>query len=96
MKNKIKKIPKFKSEAEERKFWLEHDASDYFDTSQPVELDLSELKPTTKPVTVRLPVSLVTDLKLLANKKDMPYQSLLKVFLAEKVAEEFGQTRPSC
>ncbi len=92
MKNQPKKIPKFNSEAEERKFWLKHDAADYFDINQPIELDLSELKPTTRPITVRLPVGLISDLKLLAHKKDVPYQSLLKIMLAEKVNLELKQT----
>jgi predicted DNA binding CopG/RHH family protein len=87
--NKIKEIPHFKNEDEERDFWATHDATDYFDTYHPVELDLSQLKPSTKPITIRLPESLITSLKILANKKDVPYQSLMKVYLAEKVKEEF-------
>lgn len=88
--NKSQKIiPKFKTEDEEREFWSKHDLTDYFDYFQPVEFDLSELKPSTKPITVRLPESLLSDLKILANKKDVPYQSLMKVYLAEKVKEEF-------
>ena len=91
MKHNKKKevIPRFKNEDEEREFWAKHDLTDYFDYFQPVELDLSELKPSTKPITIRLPESLLTDLKILANKKDVPYQSLMKVYLADKVREEF-------
>ncbi|MBI3955149.1 BrnA antitoxin family protein [Candidatus Gottesmanbacteria bacterium] len=86
---KIKQIPEFKNEDEEREFWATHDLTDYLDHFQPVEMDLSELKPSTRPVTIRLPESLWSALKTLANKKDVPYQSLMKIFLSEKVKEEF-------
>lgn len=89
MNQKIKPIPKFKNEDEERNFWATHDTTEYFDTNKPVELDLSELKPSTRSVTVRLPESLLLALKSLANKKDVPYQSLMKVFLAERIKEEY-------
>jgi len=88
-KNKKKlSISIFKNEDEERKFWADHDAVDYFDMDHPIKFDLSKLKPSTRPITVRLPESLISNLKILANKKDVPYQSLLKVYLAEKVREE--------
>jgi predicted DNA binding CopG/RHH family protein len=87
---KPKKIlPKFESEAEEREFWRTHDFSDYASSFEAVEIDLSDLKPTTKPVTLRLPLNLIVSLKELANKKDVPYQSLMKVYLDEKVREDF-------
>lgn len=89
MNQKIKPIPKFKNEDEERNFWATHDTTEYFDTNRPIELDLSELKPSTRSVTVRLPESLLLALKSLANKKDVPYQSLMKVFLAERIKEEY-------
>jgi len=85
---KNKPIPKFKNEDEERKFWTTHDAIDYFDHFKPVELNLSALKPSTRPITIRLPESLLASLKTLANKRDVPYQSLMKILLAEKVKEE--------
>lgn len=89
-KNKpIKTIPRFKNEDEERDFWATHDTTEYFDTSKPVEFNLSELQPSTKSVTIRLPESLLEALKTLAHKKDIPYQSLMKVFLAEKVNKEY-------
>ncbi len=88
MKNKIKPIPKFKNEDQEREFWSTHDTTEYFDMSNKVEFDFSELKPTSKPITLRLPLSLLSDLKRLANKRDIPYQSLMKVWLAEKVRKE--------
>ena len=92
MNKKIKTIPKFKNEDEERDFWAAHDTTDYFDTSQPIKLDLSELRPSTKSVTVRLPESLLEALKNLAHKRDVPYQSLMKIFLAERVKKEYRST----
>lgn len=86
---KIKPIPKFKNEDEERDFWAKADTSQYFDFDNPIEMDLSALKPSTKPVTIRLPESLLSDLKIIANKQDVPYQSLMKVFLAERVNQEY-------
>lgn len=80
----------FKNEDEERDFWATHDLTDYLHIFKPVKLDLSKLKPSTRPVTVRLPLSLVEDLKIMANKRDVPYQSLMKILLAEKVREEFA------
>lgn len=88
---KIKPIPKFKDEDEERDFWATHSAMDYFDFSRPIHMDLSRLKPSTQPVTVRLPVALVEDLKMLANKHDVPYQSLMKILLARQIALERKQ-----
>ncbi|MFZ2152796.1 MAG: BrnA antitoxin family protein [Microgenomates group bacterium] len=90
MRNKIKQIPKFKNEDQERDFWATHDATDFFDESMKVELDLSELKPTAKPITIRLPNTLMYDLKMIANKKDVPYQSLMKIMLAEAVKREYA------
>lgn len=87
----MKPIPRFKNEDEERDFWDSHDLTDYFDHFKPAKLDLSRLKPSTRPVTVRLPWSLLDSLKRLANKRDVPYQSLMKIWLAEKVAAEEGR-----
>ena len=87
---KLKSIPPFKNEDEERDFWMTHDTTDYFDMDRPVKLNLSSLKKTTRPITIRLPVDLIYRLKILANKKDVPYQSLLKIFLAEKIKEDVG------
>lgn len=84
---KLKEIPKFKSLAEEQKFWSVHDSTDYIDYSK-VELGFfPELKPSSKTISIRLPESLVEAIKLLANKQDIPYQSMLKILLAEKVRE---------
>lgn len=88
-KQRPKSIPKFKNEDEEREFWATHDLTDYLHLFKPVELDLSELKPSTKSVTIRLPESLLAALKQIANKRDVPYQSLMKIFLAERVKKEY-------
>jgi len=88
----VNNIPDFKNEDGEREFWANHSILDFPDTFKEVDLDFSNLKPSTRPITVRLPIFLVEDLKILANKKDVPYQSLMKVFLAEKVKEEFSHT----
>jgi predicted DNA binding CopG/RHH family protein len=87
MKNNSKPIPRFKTEDEERDFWATHDTTEYFDTSKPVELDLTNLKPSTETISLRLPRYLLARIKELANFKDVPYQSLMKIFLAEKVKE---------
>jgi predicted DNA binding CopG/RHH family protein len=86
--NKLKKIPKFKSEAEETEFWATHDSTEYIDYSTAKRIVFPNLKPSTKTISIRLPESLIEHLKLLANKRDVPYQSLLKMFLSEKVEEE--------
>ncbi|HLC93995.1 MAG TPA: BrnA antitoxin family protein [Patescibacteria group bacterium] len=88
---KLKKAPSFKNEDEERVFWATHDTTDYFDHKNPIKFDLSNLKKTSRSVTIRLPESLVNRLKKLAHKKDVPYQSLLKILLDEKVREETGR-----
>lgn len=87
-KRKKNKIPKFENEDKERAFWAEHDSTDHVDWSRAERVTLSSLKPSTKTISVRLPESLLEALKLLANRRDVPYQSLLKIFLAERVAEE--------
>lgn len=87
-KKKLKKIPEFESEEQEREFWAEHDSADYVDWSRAERRTLANLKPSTKTISVRLPESLLEELKLLANKRDVPYQSLLKLYLAERVKEE--------
>ena len=84
----IKPIPNFASEDEERDFWANHDSTEFVDWSNAKRLTLSNLKPSTKTISIRLPESLLDELKLLANRRDVPYQSLLKVFLAERVDKE--------
>lgn len=88
MKN-FKVIPKFQSEAEERDFWLNHDSTEYVDWSKADVTVFPNLKPTTESISLRLPSYLLVRIKQLANKKDVPYQSLMKVFLSEKVDQEF-------
>ena len=88
-------IPKFASEEEERQFWSGTDSADYIDWSKAEAITLAELKPTLKTISLRLPVSLIAELKLLANKRDVPYQSLLKTYLADRVREELAQSGPS-
>lgn len=88
-KNKLlKPIPKFKNEDEERKFWATNDATDYFDMNKQVKIDLSKLKPTTESISIRLPAYLLMRIKEIANSRDVPYQSLMKIFLAERVEKE--------
>lgn len=83
----LKKVPKFKTEDDERDFWATHNATDYLNFSQAEETVFPNLKPSTRAISLRLPVSLIDRIKMLANKQDVPYQSLLKVLLAEKVDE---------
>ena len=84
----IKPIPNFASEDEERDFWANHDSTEFVDWTSARRLTLSNLKPSTKTISILLPESLLDELKLLANRRDVPYQSLLKVFLAERVDKE--------
>ena len=83
------RIPKFKSEDEERTFWASHDSADYVNWKKQKKAIFSNLKPSVKAISLRLPESMLEELRLLANKKDVPYQSLLKVFLSERIAQEF-------
>ncbi len=84
----LKKIPKFKTEAAERKFWATHDSTEYVDYSQAKPVAFPHLKPSTATISLRLPKSLLDHLRQLANERDVPYQTLLKVFLAERVERE--------
>ncbi len=90
---KLKKLPRFKSEKEEFDFWSTHDSTQYVDYSEAKRAVFPRLKPSTRTISIRLPESLIEHLKVLANKRDVPYQSLLKMFLTEKVEEEFHETR---
>jgi len=86
--NPMKKVPKFKSEDEEREFWATHDSSEYIDWKKAKRVVLPNLKPSLKTISLRLPEAMLEELKLLANKRDVPYQSLLKIFLSEKIRAE--------
>lgn len=85
MKNKI---PKFKNEAEERSFWASHDSAGLVDWKKGKKVLFPNLRPTLRSISLRLPESMIEELRLLANKRDVPYQSLLKMFLSERIAEE--------
>jgi predicted DNA binding CopG/RHH family protein len=83
-----KTIPEFKSEDDERDFWAKHDSTEFVDWSSTQRRKFPNLKPTLRTISLRLPVSMIEDLKVLANKRDVPYQSLLKVFLSERIERE--------
>lgn len=85
-----KRIPKFKSEDEEREFWSKADSTDYIDWDEAKKTILPNLKPSTKKISLRLPELMIEELKLLANKRDIPYQSLMKMFLAERIQRELN------
>ena len=89
----LQPIPKFESEDEEREFWATHDLTDFVDWSRVRPVTFPRLKPSTRTISLRLPEALLENLKVLANKRDVPYQSLLKIFLAERIEEEFRHLR---
>jgi predicted DNA binding CopG/RHH family protein len=95
MKKRAKKptkvVPDFASEDEERKFWAKQDAADYFDWQRAVQPKLTELKPSTRSISLRLPLSMLEEIKVLANQRDVPYQSLMKIYLAERIDSERGR-----
>jgi predicted DNA binding CopG/RHH family protein len=83
--SKLKKIPKFKSSSEEDAFWQTHDSTNYLDWSHAKQASFPNLKPSTKSISLRLPEGLLNEIKILANKEDVPYQSLMKMLLAQAV-----------
>ena len=85
---KKKGAPEFRSEDGEREFWAGHDSTAYIDWRAAGRQEFPNLKPTLRTISLRLPVSMIEDLKILANQRDVPYQSLLKVFLAERLKKE--------
>jgi predicted DNA binding CopG/RHH family protein len=85
MPSKLKPVPSFDSEAEERRFWETHDSTEYVDWSKARRMRFPNLKPSTTSISLRLPVSMLERIKIAANKRDMPYQSLIKAWLAEKI-----------
>jgi predicted DNA binding CopG/RHH family protein len=87
----VTQIPDFNSEDEERAFWATHDSADYQDWSRAKPAVLSRLKPSTKTISLRLPESMLNELRLLANKRDVPYQSLIKIVLQERIDQELHQ-----
>ena len=88
---KLKKMPKFRDEEEEAQFWSSHDSTEYVDYSKATRTLFPNLRPSTETISLRLPKSLLDHLKMLANKRDVPYQTLLKAFLADRVEEEFRE-----
>lgn len=92
MQNKKKMIPKFKSEAEEQEFWAIHDSTEHVDWSKAGKALFPDLKPTMKTISLRLPEPMLNNLKVLANERDVPYQSLLKMFLKERLDQELQKT----
>ena len=92
---KMKKIPKFKNEQAEREFWESADSTEYLDWKKAEKSLLPYLKPSVKKVSLRLPELLIAEIKLLANKRDVPYQSLMKLFLAERIQKELNHNKVS-
>lgn len=84
----MKKIPRSKSEDKEREFWAKADSVDYIDWTKSRRVVFPNLKPSLKTISLRLPESMLEELKLLANKRDVPYQSLIKIFLSERIQKE--------
>lgn len=84
----LKRVPQFESEDEEREFWATHDSAEYVDWQAAREVRLARLKPTTRTISIRLPETMLEDLRVLAHKRDVPYQSLLKIYVAERIEEE--------
>mgnify|MGYP000899034277 CR=1 FL=1 len=88
-----KPIPKFESEDEEREFWAVHDSTEYLDWGRAERVIFPNLKPSTKTISLRLPESMLAELRQLANKRDVPYQSLIKTFLRERIDQEYRRTK---
>ena len=84
----LKKIPKFKTDDEESDFWLTHDTTEYIDWSKANRVVFPNLRPSLKSISIRLPASMLEELRLLANKRDVPYQSLLKIYLSDRLKVE--------
>ena len=90
MNKTLNQMPKFRSEGAERRFWQTHDTSDYFDAAKSMRAVFPNLKPSTQTISLRLPVHLLEGLKAAANSRDVPYQSLIKVWLQEKLLQRSG------
>jgi len=87
-----KKVPAFNNEEEERAFWAKTDVSEYVDWSKAEKVTFANLKPSTKTISLRIPEFILDELKLLAHKRDVPYQSLIKMFLKDRIDQELGHT----
>jgi predicted DNA binding CopG/RHH family protein len=88
-----KAIPEFKNEDEEREFWKTHDSTEYLEWREAERAIFPYLKPSTKTISLRLPESMLAELRQLANKRDIPYQSLIKTFLRERIDEEYHRVK---
>ncbi len=88
---KLKKIPVFNSEEEEREFWATHDSSEFVDWNHSEKIVFPNLKPSTTTISLRLPQYLLDEIKMIAHERDVPYQSLIKVFLKERLSLELGK-----
>lgn len=91
MSKELKEIPTFKNEDEEREFWATHDSTEYVDWDEAEAVVLPNLKPSTKTISLRLPELMLNELRVIANKRDVPYQSLIKMFLKERIDQELKQ-----
>jgi len=89
----LKKIPEFKNEDEEREFWAKNDSSEYLDWEKSERMVFPNLKPSSKTISLRLPEYILDEIKMLARKRDVPYQSLIKVYLKERVDQELNHLR---
>ena len=88
---KYKEIPDFKSEVEEREFWSKNDSTEYVNWEKAEKVTFANLKPSTKTISLRLPEYIIEELKMLAHKMDVPYQSLIKTFLRERINKELKE-----
>ena len=88
MPKKLKELPNFNNETEEREFWAENDSTDFVDWEKAESVVLPKLKPTTRTISLRISASMLDKIRLVANKRDVPYQSLIKSFLQERIDEE--------
>ena len=88
MKKKLKKVPKFKNEDAERNFWAKADSAEYIDWQKAEIVTMPKLKPSTKTISLRLPESMLDEIRTIANKNDIPYQSFIKIILKEKIDAE--------
>jgi predicted DNA binding CopG/RHH family protein len=91
----MKQLPEFQNDEEERAFWAEHDSADYLDWSRAKPVIFPQLKPSTKTISIRLPESMLNELRLMANKRDVPYQSLIKMLLQQCIDAELRERKIS-
>ncbi len=91
--SKLKDIPKFKNADEEREFWATHDSTEYLDWDKAEATSFPKLKPSTKTISLRLPEFMLDELRVIAHKRDVPYQSLIKIFLKERIDKELQQVQ---